>query len=170
LCRIGVHACRVPDLPWWLTDELWEIELAGDVLADEHKIVAPAGRLRARIETWTPAWASEYGAACAWRARDRTSRALRRANHERAAARLAACTTLSDLQAAAQELAEVLPDGRITLKMARGGAVRALTGAAPTAAYIAAHVAARTDGPGAYTAGRRWQAQWLKDRLGLDPA
>ena len=26
-CRRGIHACRPSDLPWWLADELWEIEL-----------------------------------------------------------------------------------------------------------------------------------------------
>jgi hypothetical protein len=28
-CRAGIHACRVRDLPWWLANELWEIELDG---------------------------------------------------------------------------------------------------------------------------------------------
>ena len=46
----GIHACRPSDLPWWLADELWEIELDGQVQADEHKIIAPAGRLRSRID------------------------------------------------------------------------------------------------------------------------
>ena len=48
LCRNAIHACRVRDLPWWMSEELWEIELDGDVHVGEHKIVAPAGRLRAR--------------------------------------------------------------------------------------------------------------------------
>ena len=54
-CQRGIHACRPSDLPWWLADELWEIELGGPVQPDEHKIIAPAGRLRAQIEAWTPA-------------------------------------------------------------------------------------------------------------------
>src|SRR5437660_664030 len=28
-CRRGIHACRMRDLPWWLGQELWEIELDG---------------------------------------------------------------------------------------------------------------------------------------------
>ncbi len=48
-CRNGVHGCRVRDLPYWLDDELWEIELDGEVVEDELKLVArraagPCGR------------------------------------------------------------------------------------------------------------------------------
>ena len=53
-CRRGVHACRVRDLPYWLGPDLWEIELGGDVLAQERKVVASRGRLVRRIEDWTP--------------------------------------------------------------------------------------------------------------------
>ena len=68
-CSRGIHACRTRDLPWWLADELWEIELAGEPQIDEHKIVAGAGTLRSQIDGWTAACAQEYGEACAWRAR-----------------------------------------------------------------------------------------------------
>jgi hypothetical protein len=51
--------------------------------------------------------------------------------------------------------------------MAGDGAVRALTAAAPTSAYIAAHAAMRLDGPAGYLAEREWQSQWLAERLGL---
>jgi hypothetical protein len=49
-CRTGIHACRTQDLPWWLADELWEIELEDEVQLEEHKVLARAGRLRTRIE------------------------------------------------------------------------------------------------------------------------
>ena len=164
-CRRGIHACRTRDLPWWLADELWEIELHGDVRTDEHKILAPAGRLRSRVEGWTAACGQEYADACAWRARDRAVEALTRAGH--AAARLAACTTLDEVLVAARELAEVVPDTRISLTIAGDGAFRALTGAAPTSAYIAAHAAMRLDGSAGYAAERAWQSRWLAQRLGL---
>lgn len=164
-CRRGIHACRTRDLPWWLADELWEIELDGDVRTDEHKILAPAGRLRSRVEGWTAASNQEYADACAWRARDRAVEALMRAGH--AAARLAACTTLDEVLVAARELAEVVPDTRISLTIAGDGAFRALTGAAPTSAYIAAHAAMRLDGSAGYAAERAWQSRWLARRLGL---
>jgi hypothetical protein len=93
--------------------------------------------------------------------------ALQRASHASAADELARCGTLDDLLAAARRLGEELPDSRITLTITGDGALRALTGAAPTSAYIAAHAAMRLDGPGAYAAEREWQSQWLGDRLGL---
>jgi hypothetical protein len=166
-CRRGVHACRAPDLPRWLGEELWEIELGGEVQVDEHKLVAPAGCLRSRIDGWTPACAQDYAEACAWRAGDRAVEALTRARHGQAAEQLAACITLDELLAAARGLAEELPETRISLTIAGDGAVRALSGAAPTSAYIAAHAAGRLDGPAGYAAERAWQSRWLVERLGL---
>jgi hypothetical protein len=166
-CRTGVHACRVDDLPWWLGEELWEIELDGEVEVHEHKIVAPAGRLRSRVDAWTPDCANEYGEACAWRARDQAVQALTRAEHEPAASRLQQCATLRELRRAARELAESIPDARISLLMAQDGAGCALTGVAPMAAYISAHAARQLDGPAAFDAERRWQSEWLARRLSL---
>jgi hypothetical protein len=166
-CRSGIHACRRQDLPWWLADELWEIELRDPTRVDGHKVVATAGCLRARVEGWTPACAQDYAEACAWRARDRAVEALRLAEQGLAADELARCETLDHLLAAARQLAEAVPDSRISLTIAGDGALRALTGAAPTSAYIAAHAAMRLDGPGGYAAEREWQWRWLAERLGL---
>jgi hypothetical protein len=168
-CRTGIHACRLQDLPWWLADELWEIELDEQLQVDEHKILAPAGRLLSPIERWTRACAEQYAEACAWRARDHAVHALARAGHPQSASRLAACTMLDEMRSAARQLAEQVPDARIGLLMARDGAVRALTGAAPTSAYIAAQVAMRFDGPSGYSAERHWQSRWLVDQLRLHP-
>jgi hypothetical protein len=169
-CRRGIHACRIRDLPWWLSDELWEIELGGDVRIDEHKIFAPSGRLRSQVAGWTPECAQEYADACAWRARERAVQALTRAEHPTAAARLVACPTLDDVLLVARRLAEDIPDSRISLTIAGDGAVRALTGAPPTSAYIAAHAAMRLDGADGYAAERAWQSRWLAERLGLSAA
>lgn len=166
-CRRGIHACRPSDLPWWLADELWEIELDGHVQPDQHKIVAAAGRLRSQIEAWTPTCAQEYADACAWRARQRAVQALTRAGHRHEAHELTTCATLDDVQIAARQLADAVPDARISLTIAGDGAFRALTGAAPTSAYIAAHAAMRLDGAAGYAAERAWQSQWLVERLGL---
>ena len=133
-CRSGIHACRTRDLPWWLADELWEIELEGEIRPDEHKVVASAGRLRARIEGWTAACAQEYADACAWRARDRAVEALTRAQRREAADQLTGCMTLDQLLAAARRLAKEIPDTRISLTIAGDGAVRALSGAPATSA------------------------------------
>ena len=169
-CRRGIHACRPRDLPWWLAEELWEIELDGELQIDEHKIVAPGGALRSQIVGWTAACAQEYGEACAWRARDRAVEALSRAGHRHAADELAQCATLDGLVSTARHLADDVPDTRISLTIAGDGAFRALTGAAPTSAYIAAHAALRVDGSDGYTAERAWQSRWLLERLGLTSA
>jgi hypothetical protein len=166
-CKRGIHACRPSDLPWWLAEELWEIELNGDVQADEHKIIAPSGRLRSQIEGWTPACAQGYADACAWRARERAVQGLTRAGHPHAARRLATCETLDEALIAARQLADDIRETRIILTIAGDGAFRALTGVPPASAYIAAHAAMRLDGIAGYAAERAWQSHWLVQRLGL---
>jgi hypothetical protein len=166
-CKRGIHACRPSDLPWWLADDLWEIELDGHVQPDEHKIIAPAGRLRSQIEAWTPGCAQEYADACAWRARERAVEALARAGHRHGAHQLTTCATLDDVLVAARQLADDIPETRTSLTIAGDGAFRALTGAPPTSAYIAAHAAMRLDGAAGYAAERAWQSHWLVERLGL---
>lgn len=66
VCVTGVHACRREHLPYWLAEELWEIELDG-VLEAERKLVAHRGRLVRRVEAWDDAAAEAFGAACAAR-------------------------------------------------------------------------------------------------------
>jgi hypothetical protein len=70
-CRQGIHACRVRDLPIWLAAELWEIELDGDVVEQDWKVVASRGRLTRRIDGWTPLLAQRFGRSCARRVRVR---------------------------------------------------------------------------------------------------
>lgn len=68
-CESGVHACRVDDLPFWTGDELWEMELHGEVVAAGHKLVAPRGRLVRRVETWSRDSAQQLADEAASRAR-----------------------------------------------------------------------------------------------------
>ena len=70
-CRLGVHACRTRDLPIWLDDELWELELDGDVIELDRKLVAPRGRLIRRVDAWTPDVALAFARFCAQRTRRR---------------------------------------------------------------------------------------------------
>jgi hypothetical protein len=71
LCRDGIHACRVRDLPIWLGRELWEIELDGEVIEEERKLVAARGRLTRRLEEWNDGLAEQFGRFCARRTRAR---------------------------------------------------------------------------------------------------
>ena len=70
-CRAGIHACRAADLPIWLGRELWEIELGGEVIEQERKLVAPRGRLSRHIDGWNEQAALEFGRFCARRTRER---------------------------------------------------------------------------------------------------
>ncbi len=63
-CATGVHACAVEDLPHWIHQELWEVELEGAERAG-RKLVAPRGRLLRRIEAWNAGSADEFSASCA---------------------------------------------------------------------------------------------------------
>jgi hypothetical protein len=69
LCEHGVHACRVDDLPFWVNEELWEVELDGEVVTAGRKVVAPRGRLVRRVEAWTAAASRELADTAAARAR-----------------------------------------------------------------------------------------------------
>jgi hypothetical protein len=166
-CRRGIHACRTQDLPWWLSDELWQIELDGRLEVERHKLVAPAGRLCSRVDAWTAGCAQEFADACAWRGADRAATALDRAGHEWAASQLADCSTLEALRRSSAELADQIAEARVSLTIAGDGAACALSGAIATAAYVAAHAAQRIDGMAGYDAERAWQSAWLVQRLGL---
>jgi hypothetical protein len=63
-CERGVHACARDDLPYWLQDELWEVELRGNVVRGRHKLVAPSGRLLRRVEAWDAQARAEFADAC----------------------------------------------------------------------------------------------------------
>ncbi|HEX3617761.1 MAG TPA: hypothetical protein VHU61_14570 [Solirubrobacteraceae bacterium] len=167
VCRSGIHACAVEHLPFWLDQELWVIELDGEVLSRGNQLVAGAGRLVERVSGWTPACTQDYADECARRGARHAMTALRAAGFGAAATRLEEAASVEDLRAAAAELVAADPELPIAVAMARDGARRAVTGAAPTAAYIAAHTAARVGGSQAYAAERRRQADWLAARLGL---
>jgi hypothetical protein len=40
LCVSGIHACTVDQLPQWLGEELWTIELAGEIVHSDAALVA----------------------------------------------------------------------------------------------------------------------------------
>jgi len=139
LCRSGVHACRPADLPLWICEELWRVELGGEVTAAPDKLVAPRGRLLGRVEAWDAAAADELAGACVTRAV-----ALGEAG-DGYAADAAGCARDASRRDGAPAFA-----------------------AAATCAYIAAHAAAAAAGdPDAYAAERAWQAGWMAERLGL---
>ena len=71
LCRRGIHACRVRDLPIWMGRELWEIELDGEVVEQERKVAAARGRLVRHIGEWNDDLLDAFGRFCVKRVRER---------------------------------------------------------------------------------------------------
>lgn len=100
-CRAGVHACRLRQLLDWIDDELWEIELDGEIIERDAMIIAQRGRLLARVAAWNDVTAHEFADACAWRARGFAIRELRRLNLTEEAERLVAAAELAEMQTAA---------------------------------------------------------------------
>ncbi|MBW3593287.1 MAG: hypothetical protein KY396_06310 [Actinobacteria bacterium] len=195
-CRHGVHACRGHQVLPWIDDELWAIELRGEILDQSDMLIAESGRLLTRVEGWDARAATEFAEACAWRSRDYALRALRRVGLTDEANRLVEAASLGEMQAAAASAART-----------SGGAARELTGfaadtvslthgerpdawAAPSrprlrapeqtpgaVAANLAHVVAHAAGREAVAAGRTyeqgydeeraWQLEWLEKRLSV---
>jgi hypothetical protein len=63
-CRSGVHACSTLDLSYWLHEELWAIELGGEVLPAPHGLVSERGRLLEQVDEWSRV-SARFATACA---------------------------------------------------------------------------------------------------------
>ena len=68
-CRTGIHALRLRDLPYWLGPQLWEIELEGEIVEQERKLVAQRGRLIRRRDEWNRELLDAFAGDCLWRTR-----------------------------------------------------------------------------------------------------
>jgi len=158
-----VFACRPRDLPFWLDEELWRIELDGPIREAEFQVAAPRARLVDKVAAWDAGARLAFGEACALRARDAAARALEEAGQPEAG-RLREAAGLAAIQAAAERLAA--PGGEIGGYVA-DAARAARAGRAATSAYVTAVLAARlAGGPHGADAERVWQSEWLVARLG----
>jgi hypothetical protein len=64
--RSGLHACLPESLAYWLHDELWEVELDGDVVRAEDVVVARRARLSRPVDAWSTGVATRFlAASCA---------------------------------------------------------------------------------------------------------
>jgi hypothetical protein len=68
LCVNGIHACTINQLPQWLGEELWTIELDGEIVRADAALVASRARLLGRVEGWGDATRTAFGRDCARRA------------------------------------------------------------------------------------------------------
>jgi hypothetical protein len=178
-CREGIHACRPQDLAYWIHHELWEIELDGDVVESERKVVARRGRLLRRIDAWGDGVGRELGAWRAWRARDHAVTVLDQtvdSSWERQLRDAGTVGELADLgrRAAGDLGGETVPGCAAAL--AADAARMALTDHIAEAPFISAcaagHAATRQAGTRedfdrAYTTERAAQSEWVSTRLDL---
>jgi len=155
-----VHACRWGDLPYWLDDELWRVELGEPVREARYQIASPQARLVSRIAGWDPALGREYARACALRARDLALPHLTPALRD-------ALDGLDDLQAIADAV-QAAGSASTAAGYVSDAASNALHVGPATTSYIACMLASTLGGGlAAFEAERAWQARWLAERLGL---
>jgi hypothetical protein len=168
-CRVGVHACRPGELAYWMRATMWEIELDGDVVEARHKVVAPRGRLLRRIDEY-PKAVRELGAVAAWRTRDRAVSALRAEQRDRLADRFAGSETLAAIEALRPEVADDGSHGSQAALMAVDSAQFAPDGPIGAVPFFASNAAGyeADDFDAGFAAERRFQSEWLVERLGLD--
>ncbi len=74
-CRAGFHACRPRDLAYWVCDELWEIELEGDIVDVADGIVGQRARLLRCLDEWSTEGGTRFIEHCIGRAREELARA-----------------------------------------------------------------------------------------------
>lgn len=74
LCTNGIHASTIDQLPQWLGDELWEVELDGEVLRTEPALVAERGWLLRLLDEWDEQARLAFCRDCARRAQDVAAR------------------------------------------------------------------------------------------------
>jgi hypothetical protein len=175
-CRSGIHACRVDQLPYWLADELWEVELTGEIESAELQVLARRGRLVRLVEQWDGAARSEFATECVRRAAGYASDELRAHGLVAEADALAGAKSLAGLTAratAASKAAAAVAGAGDAVDLAGyvvDAAAYAEAEQTAGAAFVAAHAAvvhapAGVDDP--FGAERAGQAEWLRARLDL---
>jgi hypothetical protein len=173
-CVRGVHACRDVDLPYWIAEELWRIDLTGTVERQAHKVIARRARLLDRVEGWDHDRARQFGESCLRRLIGHAADELRDAGRPDEATGLER-GPLGDVGERARELVESLSGhGAPRASKLCGYVVDGVEAidAYPVAAvaYIAARAANQRSGPSGldlYAAERDWQAKWFITTLGL---
>ncbi|GAB3465816.1 hypothetical protein [Actinophytocola sediminis] len=171
-CGAGFHACRTGDLPYWLGEELWLIDLDGPITELDRKVVAPTAMLVERVTAWDAAAGREFALDCVRRVAEYAAAELADHGLTGDAEDLRAATDPAGWAAAAAAAADrtdlasaVLLCGYVQ------DAVETFDGyPAPASAYLAARVAdecAREPAADGYADERSRQARWLVDRLEL---
>ncbi|MDQ4058968.1 MAG: hypothetical protein M3124_07580 [Actinomycetota bacterium] len=177
MCVRGVHASRSDHLPYWISSELWVVELEEPVIEQGHAVMARRGRLLRLVEEWNGAAGRAFAESCAASACELAGRFLRDAGLLAEAEKLSAAEDIKEAGAIAATLrAETSPPVADIL----GYATDAAAFAPQEIPALIGHIAARAGGfestggvhdDEAYLAGvrseRDRQARWLVEHLGL---
>lgn len=179
-CENGLHVCRVADLPYWLDEELWAVEVDEDVTPERHHLLVRRARIAGPVSTWTIEAARDYGLACMLRARDLGAAALRAAQLDEEAARLEASSDPAQVSESGHAASRAAVDAgqalaaRVAYAAGTAGwhMVAPFTEASYLAypafsAYAACVCADGLDPSNGYYAERAHQAAWLAERLQL---
>ncbi len=157
----GVHACALEDLPYWIDQELWAVELDGEVRRSRRQLVGARGRLIARVQEW-PAVQAGFTGACIERTKKRVIDALLAAGRTDHATLLATPREPEAQRQVALSIAESGP--------AYVGYVADVIRRRPypgTCAYIAANAAAAIGEVRGHDEERAEQVAWFRDRVKL---
>ncbi len=178
VCGRGIHACRIDDLAWWLSAQLWEIELGGTLFGDDpHTLVAERGRLVAPVAGW-PAIGPDLARWAVERSRDHAVAVLRSLGPGSADAdALERCADLDELADVSARLAgHPHPDAAMAAALVADNLtdlpnpVEACHTSARAAGHHGSIGGTPADYEKAFAAERRAQSRWLAVRLGLEPA
>jgi hypothetical protein len=163
----------------WIWEELWDVELDGEITERGHKLSAERGRLVRRVDAWSVPMAQTFARESAARAAGHAAGVLRDAGYPEASETFASGAEPETIRAVATDLfGDLPPDVRRSVGMAADGSRRAIAAASTTdpyiaaqggavAAYIAAMTALRVGGRPAYDAERVHQADWMARALDL---
>jgi hypothetical protein len=167
--REALRGCLAGDLPYWLDDELWNVELEGELAERPHLLLADRARLLGQVDAWGSPLAWELVDACARRVAHRAASALREEGRTEAATSLEEAGDIEALEQAASAAAgRPGPAGTLAGYAAdvcfyardAGVPARAANVAAKMTAYaLAGDIADENE--------RAWQAAWLAEHLGL---
>lgn len=176
-CRAGLHLCRPADLPLWMLEELYTVEVDGPVLEYDDFLLARRARLLRRVDPWGRDCASSFSRRCVERVRDLTAATALHAGDGRAADQLLERDTEEGLLDLTQML---LNSGRVPGPLpgylqdairfsAATRSERRWAAHAATVAFVAATAARAAAGPGesevAAAEERSRQAGWLTEHL-----
>lgn len=165
---LGVYAQRLSDLPYWLHDELYRVELRGGIQTLSLGVLASEMRLVERVHGWNESLRRDFGETCIERLRQCAAITLDERGVPMIAPSLVACnlrefpqvltandrnqpTTVGSL------LVQYLIDA---VNVLNAGLTASVAHVARVAVSESPQLVAKHDEPLA-------QSQWLQDRLGL---